>query len=336
MRILVVILLLLFSFFAKSQDIHLSQFYTSPAIINPAMTGAFSGSYRLGANVKEQWASLTHSPYQTYGTTGDFAIPLKYDLIGIGLSGLQDVAGVGGLQRFKFGLNMAYHFALGMDQINDISVGIQYALTQRSVNSEGFIMPNQYNGDYFFDQDLSNGEGYNELPAVSYSDIGVGVHWFYTPEDLPSLYCGFSAFHINQPVESFFGDEVRLNVRYNFHGASRIFIDEKYSIMPKFNISKVARNFKTIIGFEAEFYYVNTSVEKVSTFGALFYRVGDAVAIIGGVDIASIRLGISYDINVSALSAATKGKGGFELSITYKGSITRFQGYKCPKFDTSF
>lgn len=338
MRVLLNIALILLSVHVFGQDIHLSQFYTTPATINPAMTGAFNGTYRLQANAKEQWASLARSPYQTFGGSADLAIPLKYDLIGVGLSVLQDVAGVGGLQRFKASVNLAYHIALGLDQINDLSFGFQYSFVQRSVNSEYFVMPDQYNGDFYFDRFLPSGEAQLEFAPIGYQDMAAGVHWFYTPEDLPAIYAGFSAFHINRPLESFFGtvNAEPLKIRYNLHGATRIFLDDKYSIMPKMNISRTGSNMQMIIGVEGEYYYINTSVEKVSVFGAGFYRIGDAVAIIGGLDIAKIRLGLSYDINVSALSVATGGKGGFEFSITYKGTLTRFQGYKCPKFDASF
>ncbi|MFH1322164.1 MAG: type IX secretion system membrane protein PorP/SprF [Bacteroidota bacterium] len=38
-----------------SQDIHFSQFYQTPLIINPALTGSFNGQVRVLMNYKDQW-----------------------------------------------------------------------------------------------------------------------------------------------------------------------------------------------------------------------------------------------------------------------------------------
>jgi len=336
MRLFIVHIIFFLTVVVNAQDVHLSQFYTSPSLTNPAMTGAFSGSYRIGLNVKDQWGAIASAPYQTLGTTVDFAIPLKYDMIGIGIGALQDVSGPASLSRTKLMAQLGYHYALGYDQESDLSIGVQYALTQRSVKSGGFTLPSQYDGDFGFNSALDAGEDILLLPTITYSDIAAGAHWFYTPEDMPAYYAGFSAYHINRPVVSFFDGDEKLSIRYNVHGAMRVFLDEKYSVMTKFNVSKMGRQLQMIIGAEAEYYYVNTSREKVSMFGAAFYRFGDALAIIAGLDISRVRLGLSYDINISGLSAATGGRGGFELSLVYKGIISRFQGFKCPKFDTSF
>ena len=34
---------------AGAQDVHYTQFYNSPLTTNPALTGVFNGSYRIGA-----------------------------------------------------------------------------------------------------------------------------------------------------------------------------------------------------------------------------------------------------------------------------------------------
>jgi len=45
--------------------------------------------------------------------------------------------------------------------------------------------------------------------------------------------------------------------------------------------------------------------------------VGDALIPTLILEIASYSVGFSYDLNISALKAATKGKGGFEISLRY-------------------
>jgi hypothetical protein len=43
-------------------------------------------------------------------------------------------------------------------------------------------------------------------------------------------------------------------------------------------------------------------------------------------------LGLSFDTNVSALSAISGGRGAFELSLTYTNPPARRKGMFCPVF----
>ncbi len=44
---------------ATAQDLHFSQYFNSPFLVNPANTGFIpDGEYRLGINYRNQWASL--------------------------------------------------------------------------------------------------------------------------------------------------------------------------------------------------------------------------------------------------------------------------------------
>ena len=49
----------------QAQDVHFSQFYAAPLLVNPAQTGNFSGTARVGANYRDQWGSIT-VPYRTF------------------------------------------------------------------------------------------------------------------------------------------------------------------------------------------------------------------------------------------------------------------------------
>ena len=50
---------------AYSQDIHFTQFFTNPLILNPAQTGNYEGNYRVGFNFKAQWPfAISNSIYK--------------------------------------------------------------------------------------------------------------------------------------------------------------------------------------------------------------------------------------------------------------------------------
>ena len=56
---------LLLAVSANAQDVHFSQFYENSIMRNPALTGIFSGDYKVGANYRTQWSNIS-VPFQTF------------------------------------------------------------------------------------------------------------------------------------------------------------------------------------------------------------------------------------------------------------------------------
>jgi hypothetical protein len=71
-RFTIVLMILLFVFMPKlqAQDIHWSQFQSSPLNLNPALSGFFDGDYRFVLNHRNQWKSVT-TPYNTFSGSID-------------------------------------------------------------------------------------------------------------------------------------------------------------------------------------------------------------------------------------------------------------------------
>jgi hypothetical protein len=65
-------------------------------------------------------------------------------------------------------------------------------------------------------------------------------------------------------------------------------------------------------------YYLQP-VDDMITAVALggFYRTKDAYILVANMDYRSFNVGVSYDINLSKLVAATNNRGGFEISVIY-------------------
>ena len=79
---------------AISQDLHFSQYYNSPLIVNPALTGVFNGDLRGIVNYRDQWSSV--APFKTYGLSIDAGMmkkKMKNGCVGAGLNMYQDEAG---------------------------------------------------------------------------------------------------------------------------------------------------------------------------------------------------------------------------------------------------
>ena len=59
----------------------------------------------------------------------------------------------------------------------------------------------------------------------------------------------------------------------------------------------------------------------------------DALMLLVGIDWTSFQFGVSYDINVSSLSAATLGQGALEFSIIYTHLGNHKREQQCPAFN---
>ena len=69
-QLLIIILAVIGSFSLSAQDIHFSQFYSSPLNLNPALTGVMNSSVRLVGNYRNQWASvLKNNAFSTYSVS---------------------------------------------------------------------------------------------------------------------------------------------------------------------------------------------------------------------------------------------------------------------------
>ena len=329
-----ILLIVLNSFLANAQEIHFSQYDACPHQLNPATMGAFHGSYRVVLNNKDQWASIG-VPYRTSAVALDFGIPFKYDLMGIGISAYQDKAGQGGMNTTFLALSSAYHIALGYDGVNDLAFGGQVSYVQKSVSDDNLTFPNQYDGNFFFDPTANASESIG-APSMAYFNAAFGVHWFYTPDNMPSYFAGITIRNLVRPQDAFFANEINKSIGAMVHAGTAIELDKKLRIYPKFNFAWQGRNTSLVIGGDIEKYKVKTSIEKVSIFGGLYYRVADAFVIVGGADISNIRFALSYDFTVSSLAPAANYLGGAELSFIYKGIFKNRKGFKCPKFDPTF
>jgi hypothetical protein len=59
----------------------------------------------------------------------------------------------------------------------------------------------------------------------------------------------------------------------------------------------------------------------------------ESTAIAARIDYDKISLGLSYDVNISSLSEASKNNGGPEISLTYISSLPqKARKIPCPKF----
>ena len=86
-KIFLFVTLFSFSKIALSQDIHYSQYYQTPLIINPSLTGVFNGDQRACMNYRNQWNDF--APFTTSSISFDskiFERKMKKKHLGVGFN----------------------------------------------------------------------------------------------------------------------------------------------------------------------------------------------------------------------------------------------------------
>lgn len=305
----------------SAQDIHFSQFNSSPLNINPALTGLFDGDARFVANYRNQWSSITDNPFITYSASGEINFKpnnRSKDLIGLGFIANSDRAGDGDFGFFQGLLNISYTKHIPTEGDLFLTYGMSAGFVQRSLNYQNLTFDNQYTGQGF-NSSLSSGESFL-TNSLMYFDASLGFNSFYAFNDKNNLNAGLAVYHVNNPSVSVFNDgNVRLSPRYTFHSNAQIEITEPFSILPGILILKQGNNYEFDLGSYVKYDLSGDRRSRRAIYLGGYFRLKelDAFIISTRIDYQQLNFGISYDINFSDLTAASNYKGGLELSLIY-------------------
>ena len=305
-----------------AQDVHFSQYYASPSLMNPGATGLFDGSSRFVLNYRNQWTTV-NSNYQT--TAAAFETGLMKDksggnFLGVGANVFSDKAGIGALKRLAFNLQGAYH--LQVNDENDIGVGLQVGYAQRSIDQGALTWSNQYNGSSY-DATMDSKESFQA--NVNYIDVSAGFHWSYDISNTAGVNAGVGAFHLNQPAEDILNQasSQKLPMKIVAHGMGRFTSrGSDLAYYPNFMVEFQGPAKEIVAGMTMRYMLKESSkytgfVKGNAVFFGANYRLGDAAIILLGLELSDWHLGISYDVNVSGFDKATGGVGGIELSLAW-------------------
>src|SRR5215217_5332926 len=192
------------AFTARAQDPNFSQFFASPLTMNPAMTGKFSGVYRIAGNYRNQWPTINQA-YTTSTASLDASI-LKdnipeFDQFGIGFMGFTDRSGNNVLQYNYFAASTAYHKSLDENGDNQLGVGLQATYSSKRLDVTSLKFEDMLRSDGF--TGLTTESFHDANLNTSYLDVNAGILYNGTTNGSNNIYAGASIYHANQPKESF-------------------------------------------------------------------------------------------------------------------------------------
>ena len=304
----------------QAQDLHFSQFFNSPLITNPANTGFIpDADYRLGGSYRDQWSTIMTQPYKTMSIFGDaqiFRDKLENGWLGIGGVLLTDVAGSGSLRSTKFYGSLAYHQMLGESSL--LSAGFNIGYANKTIDASKLKYPDQFDGKFFDNTRptsvvLSNNN-------VSYLDIQAGMNYAYFPQENIYINAGYSIQHVNQPRESFFNDLTNngiIPMRHIGFLNAILKVNDRVIINPNAYFTTQSKATELVFGMNAN-YNLSEFGEKQLIAG-LYYRLGDAIIPMAGLEVGSLKFTFSYDVTMSGLNKFNGYRGASEFSIIKKG-----------------
>jgi type IX secretion system PorP/SprF family membrane protein len=323
-----IILFIVSNVVVKAQDIHFSQFHFTPVVNNPSNAGK-ENTFRGVLNYRNQWKSVS-TPYKTGSVTvdGPFGDALNSGSgrLAWGISVFSDQVGKSEMATLQGSGTLSYHLLTGEHSI--FSAGLMAGYVSRSMNVSKLSWGNQFDG-YVYDPSLPSGEISNSN-QVNFFDLGAGLSFsfkkgekYMTGNDQLQFNFGVAYFHPHKPDYSFIGTNERLNPKLVSHGEALLGIpNTNLSLVPSFILmnqgtqSEISAGtmFRYVMKVESNY----TGFEKGSAISlGMHYRVGDAIIPSMMVELGSYALGVSYDINLSDLDAATSKRGGTEVAIRY-------------------
>jgi type IX secretion system PorP/SprF family membrane protein len=294
-------------------DPHFSQYYVYPAWLNPALTGAFDGDYRVSGIYRSQWGNIS-SPFSTPGFAADFTTNKN---VNWGVSVLNQTAGDGGYNYTTAYGNFAYTGArFGVNQTKRLVFGLQAGLIQRRFDRSKLTFGDQWNPITGYNPGTSSADVLIRNNSAVL-DIGAGIMFFDAqPGKKVNLFAGFSASHLTQPEDKFSASgEEKFPVRYTAHGGFRWTLTPNFSISPNLLYLKQGTAEEKMVGAYGQ-YKVNPELDLM--IGAN-YRFEDAISPFVGFAYKNLVLGASYDINTSDLGKMANGANSFEISLSFIG-----------------
>lgn len=321
------------SLFTNAQDPHFSQFFASPLTLNPAFTGKFDGTLRVAGNYRNQWPAF-NNVYTTSTLSVDFDI-LKsrlpdYDTWGIGILALTDKAGSGVLTNNYLAVSTSYHKALDEDGFKQIGLGFQGTYGQKKLDRNKLFFEDQLTPFGFtgVTQETFNNENLN----INYLDVNAGLLFSASTDASNNFYLGASMYHINRPRESFQGASWNIATRTTISAGGYFPVSDILTLHTSGIYQYQNKSVETVIGGALGAALDAQSASPSNVYGGLWYRLNDAVIPYVGLEFSNLRIGASYDVNVSALKAGSQSRGGMEISLIYIQRPAGYKGIPCPKF----
>lgn len=334
-----------------SQDIDFTQFYSIPSFVNPALTGGFNGTYRVGAAYRSQWRSASPYPISTYAFNGEYRIKLKSmnrkskDVFGIGLKFFSDRVKVLEANSNAVYLTGAFHKALNQRKEEYLSGGFEIGLVQRNLNYQVLQFEDQF--DKINDFNLPTSEVL-EANNLAFGDYSMGLNYSRQIDKSNQIGLGFTLKHLTTPNISFWRNTENKNPQLITKNDLPLLIGAQYishhdisylmRLSPRIVFQKQGTHYQIMTGSTLRI-NIGSEKSKALHLGA-FARITNGqnspinlatVSPFFGFEVNHALLGISYDFLIQDVAKYFKNISVLEFTVRYTGETIEDTAI-CPEF----
>ncbi len=259
------------------------------------------------------------------------------DFITTGLQCLFDRAGTVGLTTSEFLPALNYHKSLSDEKTMYLSLGFMGGFVDKTIDRSKVTTSSQYVGGVY-DPAIADGETFPSA-NIHYWDANVGMSFNTTfgEDQKNSMFVGAAFQHLNRPANSFYLNATELDPKYVFSLGVKVNMDDYSYMTIQGDYSRQGSSYEAIGGalYSYKLDYNTKDPQYILSAGA-FLRWNDALIPVIKLEMLPLSIAVSYDVNISQLRTVSEGQGGFELSISYIGFLSRESSSKykmlCPHF----
>lgn len=322
---------------AAAQDIHFSQFFENAALRNPALTGIYSGDYKLSANYRSQWGSFV-VPFQTALVSAEMKALLREetrDYLSFGLTAVHDKAGSLDFTSTSVYGAVNYNKALGVESPTYLSVGLCGGYIQRSFDVSKMRFASQFSGGAY-NASAATGETMS-FQKLQHWDASAGISLSGAITRKVNYYIGGAGYHVSKPQESYFDASfIRLTTRWSGNAGVSARLGHGFGLTVHANY-QYQEPYQEIIagGLLSHSFRALTDGQKVVFAAGCFYRYQDAVIPMVKMEYNNWALTMSYDLTLASKRMYLSGFGGYEMSLSLRGAYQHRPSteIKCPRFE---
>ncbi len=333
-----------------SQDPDFSQQYATPLNLNPALTGNFNGTYRVGGIYRDAWRTASPVPIATYVFNGEYRFKMgkekkNSDYGAAGLKFFSDRTSLIEHNTNAISALFAFHKSLSEFNTSYLSIGFEAGITQKNLNYENLNFEDEFNG-------INGFQGFTEeeLQAnnFGYGDYSMGLNYFSEINKKNSLNIGLTAKHLTNPNTSYWKrsdskdpDLIKVNrtgLLFGFQAITRHQLNYFVTLNPRIVVKSQGTAFTQLFLGSTVRYDLNT-FNNTAVHAGLFARVSNTVdsyelahlVPFFGFEVNDMLIGISYDVNMHDVVNSYQGLGVLELSFSYTGEVEEDSAW-CPEF----
>ncbi|MBU0765012.1 MAG: PorP/SprF family type IX secretion system membrane protein [Bacteroidetes bacterium] len=292
-----------------SQDIHFSQFYAAPLLLNPALTGYSGCKFRFGLNYRNQWGSFGDS-FDTQSAFADTKIKprgWKNTWLGVGAVIFDDNAGSGNLRKTSALVNAAYNLGFTKKSKFFVTIGGGAGIGNRSVNFSKLVFDDQWTG-FGFNTEAGTAESFTNSSHI-YWDLNAGLIATYENPGSFRTHLGAALHHINKPKDSFYGNS-RMGWRWTIHAEAAGKLSGSLMLEAAGLLSLENGAMEIVPGLNVCYPF-----RDVKIYLGIWCRILKDIIPVAGFEYKRWRLLFSYDLNISPLHPASGLRGGPEFSL---------------------